>query len=142
MPKKDPGYDYENKGDRQVCLRFEHVYGHYYVLQFTTTSTDDDLTFLPRIWHDVLEYVPTTYGDIKPGENCETNVNGNWIKHTFRIDDADAGLKMLDELRKHIHTVRDIYRHFIEDGISQRKLDLERYNKYQEQLKRLPDIIG
>ena len=141
MPTKDPDYNYEDQADKKVSIRFEHVYGHYYVLQFTTDNPRD-CSIIGPYWHTVREYVPTDFYDNKPGEGCPNNIYGNWIKRTFYIEDKLAGELMIETLRKHIHAVRDIYTCFIEDGMKRRAADMEHYNKHQESLKILPDFIG
>lgn len=142
MPKKDPNYDYERNADRTVTLRLMKVYGHYYNLLFTTEDLPSDRSFIPPLWHEVREYVPSKYWDAKPGENPNTTPHGNWVKQTFYIEDAKKGEDLLLELRKRIHTVKDIYTHFIADGVTQREIDMEHYNSYQKQLKVLPAFIG
>ena len=141
MPCKDPGYDYETKGDRNVTLRFTHVYGHDYTLQFSTADPDDADPILRPSWFTVRQYVPTASPMQKPGEAWPDRVYGNWIPRTFYVESGDAGKQMLQTLREHIHTVRDLYRSFIEDGAKKMEQDLEKYSKYREAHDRLPENI-
>ena len=129
MPKKDPGYDYENRGDLKVALRLDRQYGHFYTLQFTTPDGDP----LSRLsWYAVRTYVPTPSRLHRPGDGCPEKLYGNWVHHTIYVEDPEAGKQILQKLRETIHTVHDIYRTFIEDGMKQMESDRERYEEYRK----------
>ena len=141
MPKKNPGYDYENKGDRKVTLRLDQQYGHFYTLQFTTSDPDDRDPILRPSWYAVRTYVPTPSRLHKPGDGCPEKLYGNWVHYTVYVENPEAGKQMLQKLREAIHTVRDIYRTFIEDGIRQMESDRERYEEYRKTVEKLPERI-
>lgn len=116
-----------------VKIRLVHDFEDEYAMEFCL------LNERPH-WYQVQEYSRTIDNTYKPGSSsCYTH--GVWTTRWFEVRDADHAKKILENYRKKIKTVGDIYRIFIEKGVNEREADMEAYIKYQSHMDSLPDCI-
>lgn len=123
-------YDFENHMDEPVKIRLVHDFEDEYAMEFCLLNERP-------CWHQVQEYVHALEG-MKPGTGYRYGV---WSTHWFEVNDTDHAKKILEHYRKKINTVGDIYRLFIEEGINERKADMDAYMKFQSHLDSLPDCV-
>lgn len=131
MSRRTPELEYafEKHMDEPVKIRLVHDFGDNYAMEFCLLERPD--------WHEVQTYVRALPGS-KPGTGC---LYGVWSTHWFEVSDADHAKKILEHYRKKIKTVGDIYHLFIEEGVNDRKADMDAYIKFQSHLDSLPDCV-
>lgn len=123
-------YDFEKHMDDPVKIRLVHDFEDEYAMEFCLLNERPD-------WHEVQSYIRALPGS-EPGTGC---LYGVWSTRWFEVSDADHAKKILEHYRKKITTVGDIYRLFIEEGVNERKEDMDAYIKFQSHIDSLPDCV-